>query len=117
MKFLVDAQLPRRLVYLLREAGHDAVHTLDLPDGNHTSDAEVLNVAASEQRVVVTKDADFVNSFLVARRPEKLLLVSTGNITNADLVALLLPNLAAMVAAFAGSDFVELTRTALVVHT
>ena len=26
MKFLVDAQLPRRLVLRLREAGHDAVH-------------------------------------------------------------------------------------------
>lgn len=41
MKFLVDAQLPRRLVLRLREAGHDAVHTLDLPDGNQTSDAQV----------------------------------------------------------------------------
>jgi transposase len=28
MKFLVDAQLPRRLAYRLREAGHDALHTL-----------------------------------------------------------------------------------------
>jgi predicted nuclease of predicted toxin-antitoxin system len=33
MKFLVDAQLPRRLTYRLREAGHDALHTLDLPAG------------------------------------------------------------------------------------
>jgi predicted nuclease of predicted toxin-antitoxin system len=31
MKFLVDAHLPRRLVLRLREAGHDAVHRLDLP--------------------------------------------------------------------------------------
>jgi predicted nuclease of predicted toxin-antitoxin system len=114
----VDAQLPRRMAYRFREAGHDAVHTLDLPAGNRTSDAEVLNVAEREQRIVVTKDADFVNSFVVARKPERLLLVSTGNITNPDLEALLLPNIAGIAAAFAsGSSFVELTQTALIVHT
>jgi predicted nuclease of predicted toxin-antitoxin system len=34
MKFLVDAQLPRRLARLLTATGHDAIHTLDLPRGN-----------------------------------------------------------------------------------
>ncbi len=33
MKFLVDAQLPRRLIHRLRESGHEAKHTLDLPLG------------------------------------------------------------------------------------
>ena len=70
MKFLVDAQLPRRLAYRLREAGHDAVHTLDLAGGNRTSDATILETAEREQRIVVTKDADFVNSFFLTHRPE-----------------------------------------------
>ena len=34
MKFLVDAQLPRRLCAVLAGRGHDAIHTLDLPDSN-----------------------------------------------------------------------------------
>jgi predicted nuclease of predicted toxin-antitoxin system len=34
MKFLIDAQLPRRMVRWLSAAGHDAIHTLDLPDRN-----------------------------------------------------------------------------------
>ncbi|MEP7274591.1 MAG: DUF5615 family PIN-like protein [Acidobacteriota bacterium] len=34
MKFLVDAQLSRRLAGLLRMAGHDAIHTVELPLGN-----------------------------------------------------------------------------------
>jgi predicted nuclease of predicted toxin-antitoxin system len=34
MRYLVDAQLPRRLALRLRDAGYDALHTLDLPDGN-----------------------------------------------------------------------------------
>lgn len=60
-KFLLDAQLPRRLAHALREQGFDVVHTLDLPNGNHTSDSEINLVSLDEQRVVITKDADFVD--------------------------------------------------------
>jgi predicted nuclease of predicted toxin-antitoxin system len=38
MKFIVDAQLPRRLALELAHAGHDAIHTLSLDRGNRTSD-------------------------------------------------------------------------------
>jgi len=31
MKFIVDAQLPRRLSASLKWWGHDVLHTLDLP--------------------------------------------------------------------------------------
>lgn len=116
MKFIVDAQLPRRIALMLRGEGHDAVHTLDLPEANRTPDAAIVDLAEREERVVVTKDADFVNSFHLSRRPRKLLLVSTGNITNAELSAILLPNLANLVDAFETADFVELTRTSLIIH-
>jgi predicted nuclease of predicted toxin-antitoxin system len=116
VKFLVDAQLPRRVVYRLREAGHDALHTLDLPAGNRTSDAELNAISLREERAVVTKDADFVNSFLLTHLPYKLLLISTGNIRNADLESLLLAQLPAIVAAFATNDYLELSRSALIFH-
>ncbi len=116
MRFLVDAQLPRRLVFRLREAGHDALHTLDLPNGNRTTDAEIIALAVGDARVVVTKDSDFVNSFLLSHRPPKLLLISTGTIRNADLEALFVGQLAAIAAAFATNDYVELTHTALIIH-
>ena len=117
MRFLIDAHLPRRLAHRLREAGHDVVHTLDLPQGNRTTDTEINDIAAREQRVIVTKDADFVTSFILSRRPAKLLLVSTGNISNADLEALMLANLSALVTALQTHDYVELSRTALIVHS
>ncbi|MFN8456395.1 MAG: DUF5615 family PIN-like protein [Anaerolineae bacterium] len=63
MKFLIDAQLPRRLVYRLQEAGHDAIHTLDLPLGNRSPDQVISEISEREQRIVMTKDADFVKSF------------------------------------------------------
>jgi predicted nuclease of predicted toxin-antitoxin system len=64
MNFLVDAQLPYRLALALRRQGHTAVHTLDLPDGNATTDEEINIISEREQRIVITKDADFVNSLL-----------------------------------------------------
>jgi predicted nuclease of predicted toxin-antitoxin system len=75
MKFLVDAQLPRRLARRLREAGHEAIHTLDLPLGNRTTDTIINDLSAREHYAVVTKDSDFVNSFILSRRPYKLLLI------------------------------------------
>lgn len=116
MNFLVDAHLPRRLAYRLRDVGHDALHTLDLPKRNCTTDVEIYEISTHERRVVITKDADFVNSFLTVHQPYKLLLISTGNITNAELEALFVPHLSAITAAFATHDYIELTRTALVFH-
>jgi predicted nuclease of predicted toxin-antitoxin system len=51
MKFLVDAQLPRRLVKRFHEAGFEAIHTLDLPMGNRTSDMEINALSIREQYV------------------------------------------------------------------
>ena len=64
MKFIVDAQLPRRLARDLAAAGHDVTHTLDLPLRNRTPDSEVVALAAREGRVVVTKDSDFSSMVL-----------------------------------------------------
>ena len=116
MKFIVDAHLPRRLVLHLRATGHDALHTLDLPEGNRTTDADINTLLLREERIVMTKDADFVNSIFLNHQPYKLLLISTGNIKNADLDALIAAQLPALVAAFATCDFVELTRSTLIVH-
>lgn len=65
MKFLVDAQLPKRLASWLIEAGQEALHNLDLPRKNLTTDREIINRAQQDGRIVVTKDADFVRSFLI----------------------------------------------------
>ena len=78
MKFLLDAQLPPRLAQELRVHGHDTLHTIHLPLRNRTPDGDIADLATMEGRVLVTKDSDFVTSFLLHRRPHKLLLISTG---------------------------------------
>jgi predicted nuclease of predicted toxin-antitoxin system len=116
MKLLIDAQLPRRLVKLFREGGFEAIHTLDLPLGNGTPDSEINTLSIREHYIVVTKDADFVNSFHLNRQPYKLLLVSTGNIKNSELEALLLVNLKTIADGFDVFDFIELNRDKVIFH-
>lgn len=64
----------------------------------------------------MSKDVDFVTSFVVRRQPAKLLLISTGNITNAALDAIFIHAIPAIVRAFASADYIELSRSALIVH-
>ncbi|OGV73836.1 MAG: hypothetical protein A3K19_24625 [Lentisphaerae bacterium RIFOXYB12_FULL_65_16] len=116
MKFLVDAQLPRKLVDRLRAAGHGATHTRDLPLRNRTPDVAINRISVAERRTVVTKDSDFVISHLLRGEPPRLLLISTGNIGNDELLNLIDQNLAQIVAAFSGHTYVELGRNHITIH-
>ena len=113
MRFLVDAQLPARLAELLKRAGHDAIHTRELPNGNRSTDREIAQVADTEGRVVVTKDRDFRDGHLLHRSPRSLLVVVTGNITNDALLSLFEMHLDEIVSAVAETGFVELSQDAL----
>ena len=115
MKFLVDAQLPKRFVGWLEAQGHDASHTSDLPLKNATPDKDVIACAIKEARVVVTKDDDFVQAFLLNGEPA-LLLISTGNISNRNLENLLQANLSAVAKAFEDHRFIEITSDGLITH-
>jgi predicted nuclease of predicted toxin-antitoxin system len=88
MKFIVDAQLPKSLSDFLKDAGFSSLHTLDLPEMNRTGDSTIIEKAGIESRIVITKDADFLDSYLLFGKPAKLLLVKTGNIPNSDLLKL-----------------------------
>lgn len=64
----------------------------------------------------MTKDADFVNSFWLRHQPYKLLLVSTGNITNNNLILLFDVILPTLDEAFALHYFIEIDQHFVVVH-
>lgn len=116
MNFLVDAQLPKRLANRLADAGHNVLHTLDLPLGNATPDTVINKISLEQNRIVITKDSDFVDSFVLNKVPRKLLLISTGNITNNMLLSLFEHNLTEIVQSLESNDFVELNQTSLVIH-
>ena len=114
MKFIVDAQLPRKLSDFLNEKGYDCIHTLDLPKRNATSDEEISVLSISEQRIVISKDSDFYNRFLTKLEPFKLLQISTGNIKIEELISLIEKNIEKIIDEISYNFVVEITRKSLI---
>lgn len=90
MTFLVDAQLPPELAKWL---------TINGNDGTHVSDAALLN--ADDQRiweharqigaVIISKDEDFVDRWLLDQDPVGLIWIRKGNCSNRALLDWLEP--------------------------
>ena len=116
MKFIVDAQLPRRVTKWLSESGYDAIHTLYLPAQNATQDNQIIALSMSQQRVVVTKDRDFYNAYVLQNVPYKILMITTGNITNNALILLLEQNFEQIIALLNDNNVVEMNNYSIIVH-
>ena len=111
MKFLVDAHLPPGICALLQSAGHDAIHTRQLPAQNRTPDQVINDLSVRDQRVVISKDTDFYYSHLLLKRPHKLLIIRTGNIRTRELKTLFEAHMAEIVNALETNSLVELDRS------
>ena len=114
MKFIVDAQLPKSLSRLLNEKGHDSIHTLELSNKNATDDLIINELSLKEKRVVISKDSDFYNRFFQKLEPHKLLYLTTGNITNKELLEIFEKNLDYIVAQLESNFVVRLNFTSII---
>ena len=116
MKFLIDAQLPKSLSDFLQLKGYDSLHAIELPEGNGASDLTILTISKKENRVVISKDGDFLESFLLAGVPEKLIIIKTGNIRNVDLLAIFENNIDKICSLLLNSSLIEINVTEIIVH-
>ena len=116
MKFIVDAQLPKSLSDFLNQKGLNSIHTLDLPERNKTKDGQIAKLANEEERIVISKDIDFLESFLLKSEPKKLIVVRTGNIPNRQLISIFEKNLEIIMQMISRSDLLEITKTEIAEH-
>ncbi len=116
MKVLVDAHLPKRLSEFLSAQNIQSKHTLDLPKKNATPDSEIIRYADDENRIVISKDSDFLDNYILDGSPQKLLIVSTGNINNQNLIQLFEKNLETLKSLFEENSVIEINEEEIQVH-
>ena len=116
MKLLIDAQLPLLLNTILNELGYDSVYVDSLLNGDESSDTEIINYAEENKLIVITKDSDFFYSHTLQNKPTKLLLVSTGNIKNKQLLDIFRKNHLQLSELFKTVSFIEINSNGIASH-
>ena len=116
MNFIVDAQLPKSLSDFLNQQGYDSIHTLNLFTKNKTPDERIIEIAEEQERIVITKDNDFLDSYLLKERPKQLILISTGNISNKRLMELFRINIDKIVEVMKDVSLIEMYIDEIIIH-
>jgi len=111
VKFLIDAQLPKSLSDFLKWKGFDSIHTLELTDKNRTKDNQIIRQSIEERRIVISKDSNFLDSFLIKSEPPKLIMVKTGNLPNKESMKIFENNLDKIIEMISKSNLVEISKT------
>ncbi|WP_289665394.1 DUF5615 family PIN-like protein [Flavobacterium panacagri] len=104
-------QLPYGLKLFLKDNGFDAIHTDDMPNMERTSDTEIINISELEDKIIITKDKDFLDSYLIFNKPKKLVLITSGNIKNKDFFSLFKNNFKTIIELLSKHSLIELSNS------
>ncbi len=89
MDFLIDVHLPISLSkFLNSQTNCSCTHVNQILQRWHTTDADICKYADENDFIVVTKDSDFKNSHFINGTPKKVIRITLGNISNAELILL-----------------------------
>ena len=86
MKFLCDVHISIKFAKHLNNKGFECIHVNTILDKWFTIDSSIAKFTDSNDLILITKDFDFKNSFLVNRTPKKLIKINLGNISNTQLI-------------------------------
>lgn len=89
---------------------------MELPAANTTDYKTIREICASQYRVLITKDTDFENSYYLKYEPAQLILVSTGNISNAELLQLFANSLPYFEELLHRRAFLEIAKDKIIVR-
>ncbi|GAB5426751.1 MAG: hypothetical protein Devi2KO_02100 [Devosia indica] len=108
MKFLLDANLPGKLVGVFISAGYECVHMESLMP-RYAADTTIARMANETGAVVVSRDADFAQLVRTGALNVPLVWVRLGNMRRAAIAATIEDRLPAIVKAIeAGQQIVTL---------
>jgi predicted nuclease of predicted toxin-antitoxin system len=115
MNFIIDAQLPPSLTSLFIKHGYDCIHTIDLPQKNHTPDKLIRKLSLEQNRIVITKDTDFFHSFILRKEPYKVVFVTVGNMRLGELKKLFEFHFLKIIAAIESHGMIEVSKNGVII--
>ena len=77
-----------------------AVHTTYYSSGHLLNDNQIIQIAIENEQIIITKDSDFLDNYLLNGSPPKVLLLEFGNIRNSVLKRLFEENLPTIIQLF-----------------
>ncbi len=93
MKFLCDVHISFKTLLFLKNLYPESEHVNHILNSYLSKDEEIINYADTHGFIIITKDRDFKNSFLVRKKPRKLIRINLGNLSNEHLIGILSENL------------------------
>lgn len=85
MKFLCDVHIPLKLSKYLESLGYSSNHVNYILNKWNTSDSQIIEYVDEFDLILITKDQDFKNEYLLNSKPKKLLKINLGNSSNKEL--------------------------------
>ena len=93
MKFLCDVHISIKIAKSIEGLGYKCEHVNRILNKWNTTDEEIISYVDDENLILITKDQDFRNSFLLYSKPSKLIKVDLGNISNKILLRTIVESL------------------------
>ena len=86
MHFVCDVHISFKVSDYLSNRGHEAVHLNSILDGDKTEDSAIALFCEDNNRVLITKDYDIVDSYNLKKTPPRVIKINLGNISNKELI-------------------------------
>ncbi|MEL7144901.1 MAG: DUF5615 family PIN-like protein [Bacteroidota bacterium] len=86
-RYLIDENLPPGLVKVFTAAGLSASHVNDIVTNTPVKDSAIRRLSLQKNLTVVSRDDDFVKSYIARAVPERLIYVY-GSFRKEELIAL-----------------------------
>jgi len=112
--FIVDTQLPPSLAVYLTVKGFDSVHTTFYTDGHLLQDNEIIDKAINENRIIITKDSDFLDNYILRGSPPKVIIIQLGKISNKELFSYFDKNLNKTISLLKTNNLVIMSKTNII---
>lgn len=93
MRFLCDVHVSFKLVKFLTSKNYECIHVNSILDKWFTKDEAIAKYSDQNDLILITKDADFRDSYYLNNTPKKLIKINLGNISNSDLILIIENNL------------------------